>query len=239
MAVFPGGSHRAAPKVDGDVPRRPEQDPRQNLPPTMRGWLHAGWTPMTIVAGSLLTVLAPPGTARITVSIFAVTSVVLFGTSALYHRGRWGARARTALRRLDHANIFLVIAGSYTPLSALLLPRREAVVLLSAVWSAAVAGAVFKLALPGAPRWVGVPLYLLLGWAAVAYLPLFLRHGGATVLTLLVVGGVLYSVGGIVYAVRRPDPNPRRFGYHEVFHALTLGAFSCHFAAVSMVALRG
>ena len=205
--------------------------------PRLRGWLHAGWTPVVVLACAALVILAPSGAARWTALIFAATAVALFGTSALYHRGRWEGRPAVVLRRLDHSNIFLIIVGSYTPLSALLLPARQATILLSVVWGMAVLGIGFKLIFTKAPRWVGVPIYLALGWAAVAYLPSFLRYGGALVLGLVIAGGLLYSLGAIVYATKWPDPSPRWFGFHEVFHAFTIVAFACHFAAIAIVVL--
>lgn len=207
------------------------------MKPRLRGWLHAGWTPVVALACLTLVILAPPGAPRWTALIYTVTAVALFGTSAVYHRGHWAGRAATVLRRLDHSNIFLIIVGSYTPLSALLLPRQQATVLLTVVWSMAVAGIVFKLVFTRAPRWVGVPIYLVLGWAALAYLPSFLHHGGPLVLGLVISGGLLYTLGAVVYALKWPDPSPRWFGFHEVFHAFTVVAFACHFAAIAMVVL--
>ncbi len=163
--------------------------------------------------------------------------VALFGTSAVYHRGRWSTPARTWLRRLDHSNIFLVIVGSYTPLTALLLPSRQAAMLLIAVWSGALIGVGLKLFAPTLPRWVTVPIYLALGWVAVAFLPQFLANGGPGVLALVVAGGLLYTAGGLVYASKWPDPSPRWFGFHEVFHTFTVLAFGCHFAAIAWVVL--
>lgn len=205
--------------------------------PRLRGWLHAGWTPIVLVACVILVALAPDGAARWTSVVFGLSAVLLFGTSAMYHRGSWSTKWRTLLRRLDHSNIFLVIVGSYTPLTALLLPTRDAVILLSVVWGGGLLGMGLGLFAPGLPRWVTVPIYLALGWAAVAYLPQFWQYGGPWVLALVVIGGLLYTLGGLVYASKWPDPSPRWFGFHEVFHAFTVAAFACHFAAIALVVL--
>jgi hemolysin III len=138
------------------------------------------------------------------------------------------------LKRLDHANIFLIIAGTYTPFSVLLLHPGTARTLLWVVWSGASAGVAFRVLWVGAPRWLYVPVYLALGWVAVFYLPAFWRGGGAAVVVLVVVGGALYTLGGLVYGVRRPDPSPRWFGFHEVFHALTIAAFLVHYVGLSI-----
>jgi hemolysin III len=191
-----------------------------------------------LIACGILVAMAPGGVARWTSLVFGLSAVLLFGTSALYHRGSWSAKWHTLLRRLDHSNIFLVIVGSYTPLTALLLPARDAAILLSVVWIGGALGMALNLFAPGLPRWVGVPIYLALGWAAVAYLPQFLQYGGPWVLALVVVGGLLYTLGGLVYASKWPDPSPRWFGFHEVFHAFTVAAFACHFAAIALVVLR-
>jgi hemolysin III len=200
--------------------------------PKLRGWLHAGTFPVAVAAGIVLIVLAPGGRARVAVSIFVVTAALLFGVSALYHRGHWSPRANAVLQRFDHANIFLIIAGTYTPFTVLLLPDGPSHTLLWIVWSGALAGVAFRVLWVGAPRWLYVPVYLALGWVAVAYLPQFLQNGGPAVLTLVVVGGVLYTLGGLVYGIKRPNPSPHWFGFHEVFHALTVAAFIVHSVGV-------
>jgi hemolysin III len=195
--------------------------------PHLRGWLHAGMFPLSLVTGTVLLALAPPGAPRVAVAVFAVTAALLFGVSALYHRGTWGPRAEAVLKRLDHANIFLIIAGSYTPFTVLLLPPGAARTLLWIVWTGALAGVAFRVLWVGAPRWLYVPVYVALGWVAVVYLPHFLARGVAVV-ALVVLGGVLYTLGGLVYGLKRPNPSPRWFGFHEVFHALTVAAFGAH-----------
>lgn len=142
------------------------------------------------------------------------------------------------MRRLDHANIFLIIAGTYTPTTYLLLEGRSQKILLTLVWSGAIAGIAFRMLWIGAPRWVYTPVYVALGWAAVFFLPAFMRAGGVAVLVLILVGGLFYTLGGIVYATKRPDPSPRWFGFHEVFHALTIAAFLSHYLAVAIAVHR-
>ncbi len=201
--------------------------------PKLRGWLHAGTFPVSVAAGIVLVTLAP-GRARLPVAVFSLTAAMLFGVSALYHRGHWSPGTRAVLKRLDHANIFLIIAGTYTPFTVLLLPSGPARVLLWLVWTGALAGVAFRVLWVGAPRWLYVPVYLALGWVAVMYLPDFLR-GGVAAFALLVIGGLLYTVGGVIYGIKRPNPSPRWFGFHEVFHALTVAAFIAHYVGLSLV----
>ncbi|MEV8566958.1 hemolysin III family protein [Streptomyces sp. NPDC051322] len=204
--------------------------------PRLRGWLHAGMFPAVIVAGLVLVALADSTRARIACAIYILTACMLFGVSAVYHRGTWGNVGEAILRRLDHANIFLIIAGTYTPLTLLLLPGSTATPLLWAVWAAALAGIAFRVFWVGAPRWLYTPCYIALGWAAVFFLPDFMHAGGVAVLVCVIVGGLLYSAGGVIYALKRPNPSPRWFGFHEVFHSLTLAAFISQYVAISLVA---
>ncbi|MGW6207890.1 PAQR family membrane homeostasis protein TrhA [Streptomyces sp. NPDC055089] len=204
--------------------------------PRMRGWLHAGMFPAVLIAGIVLIALADSTRGRIACAIYIATACLLFGVSAVYHRGTWGPRGEAVLRRLDHANIFLIIAGTYTPLTLLLLPESTGTPLLWAVWAAAVAGIAFRVFWVGAPRWLYTPCYIAMGWAAVFFLPDFMRTGGIAVLVLVVVGGLLYSAGGVIYGIKRPNPSPRFFGFHEVFHSLTLAAFVVHYVGISLVA---
>ena len=201
--------------------------------PKLRGWLHAGTFPLVVAAGIVLVALAPDRAARISSAIFMVTAALLFGTSALYHRGTWSPRTNVLLKRFDHSNIFLIIAGSYTPFAALLLPSDRARTLLWIVWAGAIAGVCFRVIWVGAPRWLYTPVYIALGWVAVIYLPDFYRSGGGALLTLIIVGGGLYTAGAVIYALKRPDPSPRWFGFHEIFHACTVAAFAVHYIAVS------
>jgi hemolysin III len=218
------------------VPGAVAEQVQASLKPKLRGWLHAVMFPATLVAGVVLTALADSPRGRIACAVYTLTACLLFGVSALYHRGEWGPRATAVLRRLDHANIFLIIAGTYTPLSILLLPGRTATALLWFIWAGALAGIAFRVFWVGAPRWLYTPCYLALGWAAVFFLPDFLRTGGVAVLVCVTLGGVLYSAGGVVYGIKRPNPSPRWFGFHEVFHSFTLAAFTVHYVGISLVA---
>ncbi|AWL40310.1 MULTISPECIES: PAQR family membrane homeostasis protein TrhA [Streptomyces] len=206
--------------------------------PRLRGWLHAGMFPAVLIAGIALIALTDSTRARIACAVYILTACLLFGVSAVYHRGTWGPRGEAVLRRLDHANIFLIIAGTYTPLTLLLLPESTGRPLMWAVWGAAAAGIAFRVFWVGAPRWLYTPCYIAMGWAAVFFLPDFMRTGGIAVLVLVVVGGLLYSAGGVIYGIKRPNPSPRWFGFHEVFHSLTLAAFVVHYVGISLVAYQ-
>jgi hemolysin III len=165
-----------------------------------------------------------------------VSALLLFTVSAVYHRGHWSPRMHGFLRRFDHANIFLLIAGTYTPLSLLALPPDKGFVLLAIVWGGALLGIGFRVFWITAPRWLYVPIYLLLGWAAVMYLGDLLAASVA-MMVLVIVGGVLYTVGAIVYALKKPNPWPGTFGFHEIFHTCTVLAFMCHWTATLIIAL--
>jgi hemolysin III len=203
--------------------------------PRMRGWLHTYAFFVAAVCGIVLCSLAAAQSGwapLVSCVIYSLTVCGLFGTSALYHRRVWTERGYQVMRRLDHSMIFIFIAGTYTPFCLLLLSDRKATILLSIVWGGALAGVALKLVWPHAPRWVSAPLYLALGWVAVAVLPDILREGGVTALVLLIIGGAVYSVGAVFYALRRPNPWPTVFGHHEFFHACTLVAAICHHIAI-------
>jgi hemolysin III len=202
--------------------------------PRLRGWLHAGTFPVAVVAGIVLVALSDGSRETVATAVYATSAALLFGISALYHRGQWSPRAERLLKRLDHSNIFLIIAGTYTPFSVILLGNDGGTTLLWIVWGAALAGIAFRVLWVGAPRWLYTPVYVALGWVAVFYLGDLLRTGGPAVVTLLAIGGGAYTVGGLVYALKRPDPSPRWFGFHEVFHAFTLVAYVVHYVAVSI-----
>jgi hemolysin III len=196
--------------------------------PRLRGWLHAYAFFAALAGGIVLTAFFPrPG-----IVLYSLTVCGLFGVSALYHRRVWSPRGYQIMRRLDHAMIFVFIAGTYTPFCAALLPPRKTTIILAVVWGGAVAGAVMSLIWPHAPRWVSAPLYLALGWVAVVVLPDILRNGGVTAFVLLLAGGAAYSIGAIFYALRRPNPWPTVFGHHEFFHACTIVAAVCHQIAI-------
>jgi len=204
------------------------------IKPRLRGWLHLGAVPLSLVAGIVLVVLSPDGKARVGATVFTVASTLMFTVSAIYHTRTWGERSRDVLQRFDHANIFLLIAGTYTPFALLLLDEGDAWVLLSIVWGTAALGVAFGVLWVEAPRWLRAPVFVALGWAAVFWFPAFAANATATVLTLMLVGGGLYSVGGLVYGLQRPNPLPRWFGYHEVFHSLTVAAFVVHHVGISI-----
>lgn len=203
--------------------------------PRMRGWLHTYAFFVAVVCGIVLCAIAAsrPGWAPLlSCLVYSLTICGLFGTSALYHRRVWSERGYQVMRRMDHSMIFVFIAGTYTPFCLLLLDDRTATVMLALVWGGALGGVAVKLVWPHAPRWISAPLYLALGWVAVAIVPDVLREGGVTALVLLAVGGAIYSVGAVCYALRRPNPWPTVFGHHEFFHACTLVAAICHHIAI-------
>ena len=210
------------------------RDTIDDVKPRLRGWIHAATAPLILAAGVVLVVLSPTAVTRIGSAVFVTSAVVLFTVSAVYHRGTWSPRVWLFLRRFDHANIFLLIAGSYTPFTLLLLEGSERVVLLSVVWTGALLGVLFRVFWNNAPRWLYTPVYVALGWAAVFYFGDFARSASTTVLVLMAVGGLLYTLGGVVYGVKRPNPFPRWFGFHEVFHSLTIVAFVSHYLGVSL-----
>ena len=205
--------------------------------PHLRGWLHAGMVPLALAAGIVLIALAPTTSSRIAATVFSISAWLLFGTSAVYHRGNWSPRVAGVLKRMDHSNIFLIIAGTYTPF-ALLLPREQARTMLLIVWIGAVAGVLFRVFWVGAPRWLYTPVYVALGWVAVFYLGPLLHFGGPAIVTLIAVGGLLYTAGALVYGIKRPNPSPRWFGFHEIFHALTVAAFASHYIAAALTIHR-
>lgn len=207
------------------------------LKPTWRGWIHAGTFPVTIAAGVVLIALADGAWAKWASAVFTLTSMLLFGNSALYHRFDWKPSTKIVLKRIDHANIFLLIAGTYTPLALLALPPDKGWLLLAIVWGGALLGIGFRVFWITAPRWLYVPLYLLLGWAAVMYLGDLLAVNVA-MMVLVIVGGVLYTIGAVVYALKRPNPWPGHFGFHEIFHVCTVLAFMCHWTATLLIALE-
>lgn len=204
---------------------------------TWRGWIHAGVLPLVIAAGIVLVVLANGVAAKATTAIFFASSVLLFGNSALYHRFNWGPRAKKALKRIDHANIFLLIAGSYTPITWLALPRSEALILMIAIWGTALLGIGFRVFWIGAPRWLYVPIYIGMGWAAIVFMGDFFA-ANAPMMILILTGGLCYTLGAIVYGFKRPNPWPGKFGFHEIFHSFTVLAFMCHWTGILLIALQ-
>lgn len=208
------------------------------LKPRLRGVLHQGAFSASLATGTVLIALAGGAMAHVAASVYAASVALLFGTSAAYHRGTWSPAARNRMERLDHSMIYVLIAGTYTPFTLLLLDGTLRWTMFGIVWGGALAGIVTRNTRWNAPRWVYVGLYLGLGWVAVGILPQVLHRGGVAVMVLLMAGGILYSLGAVVYGRQRPDPSPRWFGFHEVFHALTLAAFTVHYVAVSLVVYR-
>jgi len=203
------------------------------LKPRLRGVLHEAAFAISLITGTALVCLAEGGRARTAATVYAVSVALLFGTSAAYHRGPWTGRSREVMKRLDHSMIFILIAGTYTPFALLLLEGTARWVVFSLVWGGAVVGVVLRNSIRRPARWLFVGIYMLLGWTALGVLPQLRDTGGLAVVVLLLLGGLFYSIGAIVYALKRPNPSPHWFGFHEVFHAFTLLAFVTHYIAVS------
>ena len=206
------------------------------IKPTWRGWIHAGTFPVTIAAGVVLIVLADGAGAKWASAVFMASSMLLFGNSALYHRFNWRPRVKAIFKRIDHANIMLLIAGTYTPIAMLALPPEKGALLLALVWGGAIAGIFLRVFWINAPRWLYVAIYLALGWAAMMYI-VDLVNANVAMMVLVCVGGLLYTGGAVVYAMKKPNPWPGHFGFHEIFHVCTVLAFLCHWTACLLIAL--
>jgi hemolysin III len=202
--------------------------------PRLRGVLHEAGFAISLVTGTVIVCLADSARERVAAAVYAGAVALLFGTSAAYHRGTWSPRSHALMARLDHSMIFVLIAGTYTPFTLLLLHGWLRWTMFGVIWGAALLGIALRNVLRQPPRWVFVSIYLALGWAAVAVMPQILDEGGWAVLALMAAGGLFYTVGAVIYARKRPDPSPRWFGFHEIFHACTLGAFATHYIAVSL-----
>jgi hemolysin III len=190
--------------------------------------------PLILAASIVFLVLVHGWEGKLAMCVYLASSLVLFGNSATYHIGRWGPKVKSVLRRIDHANIYLFIAGTYTPLAVLLLEGPSRVAILTLVWVSAAAGVCFRVFWMSAPRWLYVVLYLGMGWAAMAWLPQFWETGGPAIVWLLLGGGLAYSVGAFSYAKKWPNPSPNWFGFHEIFHSWTVIAAACHFVAIGL-----
>ncbi|MEJ1087233.1 hemolysin III family protein [Microbacterium sp. Mu-80] len=211
-------------------------DAAVEIKPSWRGWIHVGIFPIAIAAGIVLIVLAQGAPAKWAAAVFMTTSLLLFGNSAVYHRFNWGPTTKAVLKRIDHANILLLIAGTYTPIATLALPPEKGALLLFLVWGGAILGILFRVFWINAPRWLYVALYLVLGWAAVMYM-VDLVIANVAMMVLVCVGGLLYTAGAIVYAMKKPNPWPGHFGFHEIFHVCTVLAFLCHWTACLLISL--
>ena len=229
--------HHALDSVTGSI-----AETLRDVKPKLRGWLHLGTAPLTLAGGIVLIVLSPTTTTRIGSIVFACSALLLFTVSAIYHTGTWSPRTWAFLRRFDHSNVFILIAGSYTPITLMLLEGTQRVALLVTVWTAAILGVLFRVFWTDAPRWLYTPIYIAMGWAAVFFIPGFIDGASSRlgtgmaigVLVLIAAGGVLYTLGGAVYGFKFPNPSPKYFGFHEVFHSFTVLAFAAHYVGVSM-----
>jgi hemolysin III len=238
-AIDTPGSDRPAPA------RQPEEDFPEVVAesvahilgrPRARGWIHLYSAAVAVIAGATLVSVSwalDSTRAGLATLVYTLTIVAMFAVSATYHRVHWTSKsARKWMKRADHSMIFIFIAGTYTPFAALAMPPDTGRLVLAIVWGGALAGVALKLLWPSAPRWVGVPLYLLLGWVAVWFAEPILHGVGFAATVLLIVGGALYSIGSVLYATKWPDPWPETFGHHEFFHACTVAAAICHYIAM-------
>ena len=209
------------------------------IKPKLRGWIHAITAPLALAACIVLTVLAPTTTLKIGSGVYLACSLLLFANSGVYHisNGHFPAKVSQLLRRIDHANIYLLIAGTYTPLSLALMTPDHQHLVLGIIWTGAVIGMVANVCWITAPRWLFTILYVVLGWVAVWFIPELYRAGGAAIVVLIAAGGVIYTLGAVVYALKKPDPLPRWFGFHEIFHACTVAAWVCQCIACYMAVL--
>lgn len=207
--------------------------PPPPVKPRLRGWLHLVAAPTAAVFGLLLIMFAP-AQLRVAAAIYTVSAIALFAISATYHRGRWRPSVEAVWRRLDHSTIFLFIAGSYTAIVAAVFTTVSGSMLLWIIWTAAVAGVLLKVLWIGAPKWLGVPIYLAMGWAAIFYLPAIWQQAGATIFVLIAAGGLFYTVGAVIYARNRPNPSPGWFGFHEIFHSCTIGGYVAHYVGIAL-----
>jgi hemolysin III len=209
-----------------------------NVKPLLRGVLHEVAFFVALVVGVLLVVYADGTRAATAAAVFAVSVVFMLGASTLYHRVNWSLRARPWMRRVDHTGIYLLIAGTYTPVCLLTLRGTTRDVVLAVVWGGALAAILMKFVWVSAPKWLSAATGIALGWAGVAAMPQVARYAGTAAVVLLGIGGLAYTLGAVVYARRRPDPVPAIFGYHEVFHALTIVAVTCQYVAIAFFIVK-
>lgn len=216
--------------------KQPPPTQLEEIKPHLRGWIHAGTAPLALAAGIVLVALAPGPAGKIASAVYAFTGLLLFTVSAIYHRGNWTPKVKRVLKRLDHTNIMLVIAGSYTPLAWALLPEDKAAFLLWLVWVGAILGVAFRLFWTDAPRWLYTPVYVALGLACLVFIGDFFA-ASVPAAVLVCVGGAFYIAGAVFYALKRPNLHVEWFGFHELFHAFTLGGFTCHYIAIMIAVL--
>ena len=207
--------------------------PRDRSRPRLRGVFHLYAFFAFLILGILMVTLAPPGNTRAAAAVFAAAVAVMFGASSLHHRVTWRERGYRWSRRVDHAGVYLAIAGTYTPFGLLVLTGAWRIVVLAVVWGGAAAAIVLKFAWVDAPKWLAAAIAISLGWVAVVVFPQLLHGVGWAGTALLVAGGLFYTIGGLVYALRRPDPFPSVFGYHEIFHLLVVAAVALQYSVVA------
>jgi len=205
--------------------------------PRLRGWLHFSAAPLALILGLALMIPTPSASLRAAVAIYVLTTVLLFGVSAAYHLGAGRPRVNAFLRKLDHANIYVFIAGSYTPFAVALDDPAQQWTILGLVWGIALVGLIVRVAWTGAPRWLVTGSYIGLGWVALFFLPALYSAFGPLTVGLIALGGLLYTVGGVIYARKRPNPHPEWFGFHELFHAFTIAAYLVQYVAIARVML--
>jgi hemolysin III len=221
-APDPGIAVNDAPDPHGPLPR-----------PQLRGVFHLYAFFVSIALGAVLVAFAPSGRAQLAAAVFAFAVVAMFGASALHHRVTWKERGYRWSRRIDHAGIYVMIAGTYTPFALLVLDGAWSTVILAVVWGGALAAIILKFAWVDAPKWLAAAIAIALGWVAVVVFPQMVHGVGWSGTALVIAGGVLYTIGGLVYAFRRPNPFPRIFGYHEVFHVLVVAAVALQYAVIA------
>ncbi len=205
--------------------------------PLLRGTLHGIAFVVAVAVGVLLIVYSPESRV-LPAAVFAASAAVMLGTSTLYHRITWSQSARLWMRRADHAGVFLLIAGTYTPVALISLNGAWKSTVLAIVWSGALAAAISKFCWVAAPKWLSALVGVTLGWVGVITLPQIVRHDGVAPVILLAAGGLAYTAGAMVYTLRRPNPLPHVFGYHELFHALTIVALACQYTAIAFYVIR-
>ncbi|WP_055427064.1 PAQR family membrane homeostasis protein TrhA [Bifidobacterium aesculapii] len=227
-------------KLEGIAPAEVERKIRLDVhgrpKPAMRGWIHAVAAPLSLAAGIVLICLAQGAGLKWACAVFMTASLVLFTNSACYHLGDWSPRVTDVLRRIDHVNIFLLIAGTYTPVSFALQPFWRNFIIIS-MWVCTAVAMIIHVIWITAPRWLYTVVYIIFGIYGLAFMALFWKspYAGPTVVILLCAGGACYILGAIVYALRRPDPWPKVFGFHEIFHCGTVAGYACHMVAIYMV----